>query len=106
MTTEAVNEAAAHQRKRASLGRCQDETESKRSDEVCVHKTELLTNQIVMKLMFKPKVAALRQFESKVTSSIKIKNQASGKFAITPTVVGTVNLFFRSRTPTHARGPG
>src|SRR4029434_3337032 len=64
MTAETVNQATAHQRKRARLSRCQDETESKRSDAVRVHEMELLTNQIVMKLMFKPKVAALRQFES------------------------------------------
>jgi len=39
---------------------------------------ERLTNQIVMKLMFKPKVAALRQFESKVTSSIQNQKSSIG----------------------------
>ena len=75
---ETVNQATAHQRERARLSRCQDETESKRSDEVRVHEMELLTNQIVMKLMFKPKVAALRLFESKVTSSIQNQKSSIG----------------------------
>jgi len=37
-----------------------------------------LSNQIVMKLILKAKVAALIEFESYVTPESKIKNQASG----------------------------
>jgi len=36
-----------------------------------------LSNQIVMKLILKAKVAALIEFESYVTPESKIKNQAS-----------------------------
>ena len=56
MTTKTVNEAPTHQCKRTCLSRCEDETEGKRSDEVCVHEMKRLTNQIVLKLMFKLKI--------------------------------------------------
>jgi hypothetical protein len=55
---------------------------------------ELLTNQIVMKLMFKPKVAALRQFESKVTSSIQNQKSSIGQVKPSPPQLSGRQTYF------------